>query len=334
MREVMDQQQQQANQLGTTMPNVRMVFRTDRQTDTRRYNAPTANEVAMVFVSADGEPPMERDIVVYRRNPRNNQYALLNIKITDPNLDPMTYAIFFPYGEPGWQPALETEHYLSARERGRQRVTVTLLQWRSAQFSVRDEFNPILNAGKLTQQFMVDAYTQIEASRLLFNRLNQTRLRASEYQGLMDYMQTAAEAAGVRAGVPVILPSSFEGSPRNMHEKCQDAMAIFSRFGAPDLFITFTANPNWKEIQQNIGAGNKVGDRSDIVVRVFNLKLKELLNDLTRVGIFGKCIAWVYTIEFQKRGLPHAHILLTLETPYKFRSGKKLYFHIHWNIFE
>ena len=29
-------------------------------------------------------------------------------------------------------------------------------------------------------------------------------------------------------------------------------------------------------------------------------------------GIFGKCVALVHVVEFQKRGLPHAHILLIL----------------------
>ena len=32
----------------------------------------------------------------------------------------------------------------------------------------------------------------------------------------------------------------------------------------------------------------------------------------------GKEIAYVYTIEFQKRGLPHAHILIVLESEDKF----------------
>ena len=45
---------------------------------------------------------------------------------------------------------------------------------------------------------------------------------------------------------------------------------------------------------------------------MFRLKLKELLSDLIKRQVFGKPLAHVYTIEFQKRGLPHAHILLIL----------------------
>ena len=37
-----------------------------------------------------------------------------------------------------------------------------------------------------------------------------------------------------------------------------------------------------------------------------------MLSDITKKYILGKLLAYVYTIEFQKRGLPHAHILLIL----------------------
>ncbi|KAK4594131.1 hypothetical protein RGQ29_017994 [Quercus rubra] len=56
----------------------------------------------------------------------------------------------------------------------------------------------------------------------------------------------------------------------------------------------------------------KVEDRPDVVARVFKIKLDELLNDLKHGQHFGKVIAVVYTVEYQKRGLPHAHILLFL----------------------
>ena len=37
-------------------------------------------------------------------------------------------------------------------------------------------------------------------------------------------------------------------------------------------------------------------------------------------GIFGKVVANIDVIEFQRRGLPHAHLLLILENNYKFRT--------------
>jgi hypothetical protein len=39
---------------------------------------------------------------------------------------------------------------------------------------------------------------------------------------------------------------------------------------------------------------------------------------------FGQVIAYVYVIEFQKRGLPHAHILLTLAKENKMITAKEV----------
>jgi hypothetical protein len=43
------------------------------------------------------------------------------------------------------------------------------------------------------------------------------------------------------------------------------------------------------------------------------MRLKELLADLTHNDVLGPVAAYVYVIEFQKRGLPHTHILLWME---------------------
>ncbi|GBN61923.1 hypothetical protein AVEN_245566-1 [Araneus ventricosus] len=49
------------------------------------------------------------------------------------------------------------------------------------------------------------------------------------------------------------------------------------------------------------------------------MKLKELLEDICKHGIFGTVLAYIYVIEFQKRVLPKAHILLTLDSEFKIR---------------
>uniref|UniRef100_UPI00358EF83A uncharacterized protein n=1 Tax=Myxine glutinosa TaxID=7769 RepID=UPI00358EF83A len=110
----------------------------------------------------------------------------------------------------------------------------------------------------------------------------------------------------------VILPSSFAWSPRAMQQNYQDAMAIVRKFGKPDLFITFTCNPKWTEIQENIGQHQRAEGRPDLVARVFHLKLKQLIDDITKKHVLGKVRAFLYVVEYQKRGLPHAHILLML----------------------
>ncbi|CAG2215733.1 unnamed protein product [Mytilus edulis] len=83
-----------------------------------------------------------------------------------------------------------------------------------------------------------------------------------------------------------ILPSSFTGSSRCMHQLYQDAMSIVRKFGKPDLFITFTCNPNWPEIKNALLGNQTPADRPNLTARVFHLKLKNLLNDIVQQQIF------------------------------------------------
>src|SRR5688572_8068956 len=59
--------------------------------------------------------------------------------------------------------------------------------------------------------------------------------------------------------------------------------------------------------------GEQASDRADTIVHVFHMKLEELLKDMQSKKIFGEILAILYSVEFQKRGLPHVHILLWLD---------------------
>lgn len=53
----------------------------------------------------------------------------------------------------------------------------------------------------------------------------------------------------------ILLPSSFTGSPRNVLQHYQDAIAIVRIFGRHDLSIKMTCNPNWRGIKENLLPG-------------------------------------------------------------------------------
>ena len=76
-------------------------------------------------------------------------------------------------------------------------------------------------------------------------------------------------------------------------------------------------NPNWPEINNYLEPGQQTQDWADLVARVFELKKRELIDDLVKVGVFGKTVAFLWVIEFQKRGLPHVHILIILGKEHK-----------------
>lgn len=98
-----------------------------------------------------------------------------------------------------------------------------------------------------------------------------------------------------------------------MYQNFQDAMAIVRTLGKPDLFITFTCNPQWPEFIQALTAPQTPADRCDLICHVFYEKLHRLMDDIRKKQILGRVVGSVYVIEFQKRDLPHAHILIILE---------------------
>ena len=163
-----------------------------------------------------------------------------------------------------------------------------------------------------------------KANRLNYLRQNQNALRVEKYTGLMDHLQNQALEAGVLPGKSVILPSSFQGSPRNMQQNYQDAMAILRNYGKPDFFITMTCNPKWSEIVENLEEGQSPEFRPDLVARVFKLKLEALMDDIGKKHVLCTPVAKIHVIEFQKRGLPHTHILLILKTEDKPKDNEDI----------
>ena len=126
---------------------VRLFFK--RGPDCRRYNEPTHNEVAAVFVGEDGAPPAHRDVVVYPRDRPPERIPYISS-----HLDPMCYPVLFPRGELGWHDGMlhSEEHRTATRNR------LTMQQFYGHRLAVRGGFSPIHSSGKLFQQYIVDAY--------------------------------------------------------------------------------------------------------------------------------------------------------------------------------
>ena len=264
-----------------------------------------------MFVGDDGAPPVLNDIVIYPRD-----RPLSNLSYMSANCDPMVYPLLFPRGDLDW---IQGTLYVEAK-RTPKRQTVTLLQYYAYRIAIREPFSPVHCSGKLFQQYLVDAYVKAEASKLDFLRRNQSTLRVEKYRGLMDHMHTASASQTVLTGKVVILPSSYSGSPRAMQQNYQDAMAIVCKYGKPDIFLTFTCNPKLQEITGSLGPRQYAQDRPDLVARVFKRHLEELLKDITERHVLGVPVAYVHVIEFQKRGLPHAHMLIILDQVSKLRN--------------
>ncbi|XP_071739257.1 uncharacterized protein [Rutidosis leptorrhynchoides] len=152
-------------------------------------------------------------------------------------------------------------------------------------------------AWRLFQQYVVTAYCSIELNRLDYVRNNQQNIRNEYLSGLYDAINRG-DHYGADVGSRTILPASFTGGPRYMYSHYLDALAI--------------CRPEIKRYLRKF-PGLTSTDRGDIVARIFNMKVKQFVSVLKQEELFGPSKAVLYTIEFQKRGLPHYHTLLWIK---------------------
>ena len=59
-----------------------------------------------------------------------------------------------------------------------------------------------------------------------------------------------------------------------MYQLYQNAMAIVSHFGKPDLFVTFTCNPKWLEVTRELLPNQNAADRPDLTILLSHLTYK------------------------------------------------------------
>ncbi|XP_051165645.1 uncharacterized protein LOC127284299 [Leptopilina boulardi] len=306
MSEVIKMEAELARKRNEDIPELQLLFTLKKGLDKKRYNFQSFNEVAAIFnTNSEGEIP-ESYVTVYNKSTKE----LKLVSNLDPNVEPWIYPIFYPLGNKGYN----INMIRSDSDYRRRNLTISRSAYVKYKIAIRDkEFNQFLYGGRFFQQWVVDNYVKIEKDRLRFCANNQAQLRSETYKGLIDYLHNRELENDVHVGKMLILPSTFIGSPRNMMQQYQDSMAIVARHGKPDLFITMTCNPNWKEIKENLLPHQTAADRPDIVTRVFALKVKHLLKVIVDNKLFGEVKSYVYVIEFQKRGLPHIHLLVILK---------------------
>ncbi|KAJ8580114.1 hypothetical protein M405DRAFT_753661 [Rhizopogon salebrosus TDB-379] len=140
-------------------------------------------------------------------------------------------------------------------------------------------------------------YSRIEEEQLGYIRRNRiSQARSSVPEGQDDDMPN------------IELPTSFIGSRRWASEETADSLALARAFDRPSFFITMTCNPDWLEIKSRLRPGQTAADAPVITARAFKVRLQRLL-DILRKRL-GEVKYMIKVIEFQKRGLPHAHIII------------------------
>ena len=141
-------------------------------------------------------------------------------------------------------------------------------------------------------------------ARLAYIHSNQDRICAQE-------QDAALMGHEVQDSENIYLPASFLGSGRWSSNQIADSLTIAATYGPPTFFVTFTCNSDWPEIRSRLRPGQTYTDIPVVVCRVFKQKLSRLMNVFrTMFPNAGRLLYSIQRVEFQMRGLPHAHILL------------------------
>ena len=165
--------------------------------------------------------------------------------------------------------------------------------------------------GRLAEQYVLDMWARQE----------QQSVRVWKSPAVQDKLRAQAETSG-RPHVEgkVYLPNSIPGCHAYQRRFFHDALHLSRTRGPSHLFITMTCNPNWPEVRALLGSdvlNLKHESHQAILARVFIYKRKQLIGRLKEDGFFflgHYGLDWiVYSTEWQKGDLPHAHIAARLK---------------------
>ncbi|WOG82236.1 hypothetical protein DCAR_0101398 [Daucus carota subsp. sativus] len=235
--------------------SVRLLER--RKTDGHFENLPTTNDYEFAGLVVDDDFSSHRDIVG-----DNKKKGLEHISELHPSFMSLQYPLLFPFGEDGYRNNIK--HRGANNSETQRNDTVSMREYYAFRAQYRTaEGRTLLVGGRLLLQFLVDACFR------------------------------PGDVDATDVGKRIILPSSFTGGFRYMQQNYQDSLAVCKEYGHPDLFITFTSNPKWDEVQEVVrsSGSHDASVRPDIVARVFKMKLDAMINDFTKKHVLGRVLA-------------------------------------------
>ena len=155
--------------------------------DTRRYNLPTSDEMA-VILPGDGSAQERRDIILRLRA---DEHLYARIDDGHPAYSPLHYVLLFPNGDHGWHRDIyHSPQHVHSRSASRNHRRVTQTEYSAFRLHTREaEYSTIHRGGRLFQQYVVDMWASADQTRLAFLHFNQRHLRASLYSGLEDWLR-------------------------------------------------------------------------------------------------------------------------------------------------
>lgn len=257
----------------------------------------SSGEVAAVIHGNNLHQVHPRNILIQQ----NGQPAPQRIDILSPFYEPLQYPILFPHGTLGWCP----------------NSPMSQIRWYRSRILSESRFTKL---GRLAGEYLVDMYSRVEDERLDYIRraLHQQYSIRTQYSSSHrnnnpvsftgSNSSSSASYHEQHKSRGIVLPSSFLGSKAWAAGEVADSLAICRSKGKPSFFITITTNPNWPEIVEQLGPGQTASDIPLVVCRTFKARMEAAIRAIKK--FLGTVVYIVRVVEFQKRGLPHAHIVV------------------------
>ena len=263
-------------------------------------DSPESPEIAAIlrYSNTSRSDVQPRRLIISRLNNVNS-----SLPVVSRLWEPLVYPLFFPQGTLGWglsrvdSAAEDLELPPTAQARDAESTQIWYYRIRllhDVRFAI---------FGRLTNEYVVDMFSRNLEARMCYIRSNQRKIQEE------DALQMGVDS--IEPNDNIYLPASFLGSNRWASEQIADSLAIAATFGPPTFFVTFTCNTSWPEITSQLRPGQTFHDIPVVVCRVFKRKLA--LFERTLRSMFpnaGPVLYLIHSIEFQKRGAPHAHILI------------------------
>jgi len=194
--------------------DLKLIITNNRTKDSRRYNTPSASEVAAIMIG-DGQETenQNRDIML-----QPHEGGIQRISEIHRAYTPLHYVLMFPRGEDGWHPNIPIHNDLMRGEdgwhpniphndevfddEGEANISskcISAMNYFAYRLQVGRPNEPVTlhYYGRLFQQWIVDMYTVMEQTRLNYLRFNQKQIRAELYNGLQDAMYSGDSTTNV-----------------------------------------------------------------------------------------------------------------------------------------
>jgi hypothetical protein len=104
------------------------------------------------------------------------------------------------------------------------------------------------------------------------------------------------------------IPPSLVDIDEYWHHVAAKCFVVSTQLGAPAFFLTFTTNLHWLDYQALKRDDDVFADSAMGSVTLKTI-LSALMKFIQKKKIFGIISAYLWRIEYQRLGLPHAHIL-------------------------